>query len=538
LSNNLSIEGVPSSLVLTNFEDLAEPCLFLGIGTTDGVCYGFRIKGSEAEDLWVKTVGSEEVNLSEVEVFGTKGIVVSSTTMLFVYSYLSRMEFTPISYQPIRAVASFVTDFAGDSLAGITDESMVVISFESLEDKFTTMDQPLLFTPRKVIKTMEFPTTVICGDNRCKVYTPLLNGENNDFEERKIGVNLEEDGVWGSEVGIIEHTGYNSSIKTEGAIVCGAHVFFKTTKRCFVCSLVHDYKENTGECWIVVYNAINFNQIHKTPVESVCRALCAFEGKLLAGIGTTLRMYDLGKQILIRRCEVGGIPSDINGINVSNNKIVLSTVASGFVYVDYDVEANILKVVDQDKVWHSLTSSTILDEQTTIGFDKYGSLFITEIDWELGNDEVGFLDRVKEVVQWYVGDVVTSVSVNEIWKGNLPEDEPTTAEEVLRQNKKVIVYSCLMGRIGVLVPLNFKNEAEFFVNLETSIKKNFNPLLSNSFDMYRGSCYPSFGVIDGDLCDFYNQMDGNLQQQIADVIGLTPVDVKVKCDDFKHSKLC
>lgn len=43
--------------------------------------------------------------------------------------------------------------------------------------------------------------------------------------------------------------------------------------------------------------------IHKTPVEEVPYALIGFHGRLLAGIGKTLRIYDVGRKKMLRKCE-------------------------------------------------------------------------------------------------------------------------------------------------------------------------------------------------------------------------------------------
>jgi len=43
--------------------------------------------------------------------------------------------------------------------------------------------------------------------------------------------------------------------------------------------------------------------LHKTEVEDVPMGLCAFQGRLLAGVGKALRMYDLGKKKLLKKCE-------------------------------------------------------------------------------------------------------------------------------------------------------------------------------------------------------------------------------------------
>ena len=42
----------------------------------------------------------------------------------------------------------------------------------------------------------------------------------------------------------------------------------------------------------------------QTPVDGIPSALCPFQGRLLVGVGSTLRIYDLGKRKLLRKCEM------------------------------------------------------------------------------------------------------------------------------------------------------------------------------------------------------------------------------------------
>ena len=44
--------------------------------------------------------------------------------------------------------------------------------------------------------------------------------------------------------------------------------------------------------------------VHKTEMETTPTALCAFQGRLLVGVGKALRIYDLGRHRLLRKCEV------------------------------------------------------------------------------------------------------------------------------------------------------------------------------------------------------------------------------------------
>lgn len=43
--------------------------------------------------------------------------------------------------------------------------------------------------------------------------------------------------------------------------------------------------------------------VHDTPVEDLPGALCAFQGRLLAGVGNKLRLYDMGKKKLLKKGE-------------------------------------------------------------------------------------------------------------------------------------------------------------------------------------------------------------------------------------------
>ena len=69
------------------------------------------------------------------------------------------------------------------------------------------------------------------------------------------------------------------------------------------------------------------------------------------------------------------------------------------------------------------------------------------------------------------------------------------------------------------------------------IKNHYKSLLETSIDSYRGMNYPSYGIIDGDLCDYYNGLDEKIQKEIAEKLKTTPQQIQLKCEAFKHSKV-
>ena len=47
----------------------------------------------------------------------------------------------------------------------------------------------------------------------------------------------------------------------------------------------------------------NLELVHRTPVEDMPAAIVPFQGKILVGVGKYLRIYELGKKKLLRKCE-------------------------------------------------------------------------------------------------------------------------------------------------------------------------------------------------------------------------------------------
>ena len=62
-------------------------------------------------------------------------------------------------------------------------------------------------------------------------------------------------------------------------------------------------------------------ELDKTQVEEVPLSLCQFQGRLLAGVGSVLRLYDLGKRKLLRKCKNKLFPRTIISIHTYRDRI-------------------------------------------------------------------------------------------------------------------------------------------------------------------------------------------------------------------------
>lgn len=61
--------------------------------------------------------------------------------------------------------------------------------------------------------------------------------------------------------------------------------------------------------------------MHRTPVGETPGALTAFKGRLLAGCGNILRIYELGKKKLLRKCEHRKLPTHIATLSTLGDRI-------------------------------------------------------------------------------------------------------------------------------------------------------------------------------------------------------------------------
>lgn len=53
----------------------------------------------------------------------------------------------------------------------------------------------------------------------------------------------------------------------------------------------------------IIESGTKLELLHTTQVEELPGAIASFQGRLLIGVGRFLRVYDLGKKKLLRKCE-------------------------------------------------------------------------------------------------------------------------------------------------------------------------------------------------------------------------------------------
>lgn len=201
-----------------------------------------------------------------------------------------------------------------------------------------------------------------------------------------------------------------------------------------------------------------------------------------------LRIYDLGKKKLLRKCENKSFPRLIKTIHTQGNRIIVSDISESFFYVKYRRYENQLLIFADDSAPRWVTASCMLDYDTVAGGDKFGNIFVCRLPKEIAEDAEedptaahlqhltykGAPHKVNEIIQFHVGEVITHISKSSLVPGGA----------------SVLIYGTIHGAIGALVPFVSRDDVDFLSMLEMHMRQTLPPLCGRDHMAYRSYYFP------------------------------------------------
>lgn len=413
-----------------------------------------------------------------------------------------------------------------------------IFSIEKLDNNILQQSIPLSYTPRRFLKHPEQPLFyVIEADNN--VLSPTTRSRLLEDSKSRNGdttVLPPEDfgyprgtGHWASCIQVIDPVETKSVIATieleenEAAVSIAAVPFTSQDDETFL--VVGTAKDMTvsppssAGGYIHIYrfqeDGKELEFIHKTKVEEPPLALLGFQGRLVAGVGPVLRIYDLGMKQLLRKCQAIVVPKTIVGLQTQGSRIVVSDVRESITYVVYKYQENVLIPFVDDAIPRWTTATTMVDYETTAGGDKFGNLWLMRCPKKISEEadeegsgahlihDRGYLqgtpNRLELMIHVYTQDIPTSLHKTQLVVGG----------------RDILVWTGFQGTIGMLVPFVGREDVDFFQSLEMQLASQCPPLAGRDHLIYRGYYAPVKGVIDGDLCEMYFLLSNDTKMMIA-----------------------
>lgn len=290
---------------------------------------------------------------------------------------------------------------------------------------------------------------------------------------------------------------------------------------------------------VALYRIVNGERLqllHRTAVEDgPVLALAHFQGRLLVGIGKTLRLYEMGKRQLLRKCELRGLPTFVKTIQTVGDRAYIGDMMQSILIVRYDATSNRLVMVARDASPRPIVSAELLDWNTVAVGDKYGNISVLRLPrgadagaidvtgqralWDSSRDDS--IPKLELLCHYYVGEVVTSMTRASLVAGG-PES---------------LIYVTITGRIGALVPFTSRSDVDFYSQLESSMRKEAKrPTGRNPMD-YRSFYAPVMHVVDGNLCEAFSSLNHEQQTKIAEQLDRSVGEILKKLEDTRNALL-
>ncbi|KAL5455420.1 hypothetical protein PMIN06_004506 [Paraphaeosphaeria minitans] len=561
-----SVQGLsspPSDLIINYMNDKSPRgySQFLHIGLRSGVYIRSVLdeKDGEIGDTRRRFLGPEAITFARVTAAGEPAVVAMTSRPWLAYTHprTSVLQLTPLNYIPFKSA----WNFDGSAFKGIicvNANELRIFTFNDLLDNTTYEPIPLRYTPRKFVSypdqglfyVIESEHNTIGADIRqtlidqaksndgAKMETggeeALTNGHTygDELDPTKFGYPKAQ-GQWASCIQIVDPVTEKKvlqslELKDNKSAVSVALTYFESRgdNDMYLCvGTVKDlrftpyqYKSASIQLYKVSPDGRQLEFVHETEVPQPPLALLAFKGKLVAGIGADLALYDCGMRSLLRKAmQPNAVSTRITGLKTQGSRIVVSDQTQSVTYAVHkdQVHPNRLISFADDTIARHTTCAEMLDYDTTVGGDKFGNLWILRCPTKVSEaaDEspdglnltqdkaylAGAPNRLDLVAHYFTNDIPTSIQRTNLISGG----------------ERVIFWAGLQGTLGALIPFSSRRQQKMFQQLELQLRGDDKPLSGRDHLAYRSYFTPVKSMIDGDLVERFLVLSRDKRESIV-----------------------
>ena len=543
-----------------------------------------RVTG-QLSDTRTRLLGTKSVRLFSINVSGRKSMLALSSRPWLGYIDQGRYVLAPISYEQLDYAAgrfclvglfyvfstfsfengrmnmlllyynaAFASEQCTEGFVAVTKNSLRVIALDRLGQFFNQRGLQLRYTPRKLVIHPDYSTIItVESDAQCKSLAvsdgdgdTSMFGTDDPTKLAQLGSYYGEKDEWASCVRIVDPATMQSlhciELDNNEAAISAAIVPFESTpdKGPLLCvgttKSLKFYPRKTEGNFIRIYEFLedgkSLSFLHSTEVDAIPRAMVAFKGKLLAGIGPCVKLFDLGKKRLLRKCEYKMLPADVVSLHAFGSRVYVGDSYESVHFMKYKRAENKFYIFADDSIPRHIVSVCPLDYDTVAASDKFGNITVLRLPPEMsaaveedptagkyaGEGSAGAPNRLQSVANFFVGETVSSLQ-----------------RAVMQPHgKESIIYSTINGAIGALHPLSSRDTVDFFQHLEMHMRQEAPPLLGRDHLAFRSSYVPVKDIIDGDLCSQFGRLSYAVQRSIAEELDRSPTEVVKKIEDVAN----
>ncbi|XP_041969289.1 DNA damage-binding protein 1 [Aricia agestis] len=247
-------------------------------------------------------------------------------------------------------------------------------------------------------------------------------------------------------------------------------------------------------------------QVGEKEIKGACYSLVEFNGKLLASINSTVRLFEWTSEKELRlEC------SHFNNIvalylKTKGDFILVGDLMRSMSLLQYKQMEGSFEEIARDYSPNWMTAIEILDDDTFLGAENSFNLFVCQKDSAATTDEER--QQMGYMGQFHIGDMV-----NVMRRGALVAQLADTAAPVARP----VLLATVAGAIGLVVQIS-QELFEFLLQLEERLTHTIKSVGKITHTFWRSfntdiKTEPAEGFIDGDLIESFLDLSREMQQE-------------------------
>ena len=324
----LALPKMPSAIALETMHMGAAghttETLLLTVGTEEGVLMRVEVDDRTGKLGMARSsrfLGPRPVRLFKVMAERLPCVLALSLKPWLCYCADNTMMLTPLVCDAIDFAASFASPQCTEGIVCLSGSNLQILRLDNLSQPFASTSIPLSYTPRQMAMIPGVPRLIILETDH-NAYSELekqrfyqnVNAQYVNEYECGTPIPTEQD-KWASCIRVIDAVSLQTLERLELAdneaafSVCTCRFHDKGDESYVVIGTAKNLKihpRSSSQGYISVFRFVegrSLQLLHRTEVDEVPGAMCEFDGRLAVGIGRSLRVYDLGKKKLLRKCE-------------------------------------------------------------------------------------------------------------------------------------------------------------------------------------------------------------------------------------------
>ncbi|KAF2894969.1 hypothetical protein ILUMI_11202 [Ignelater luminosus] len=542
---NLGGEIIPRSVLMTCFE--GHNYLLCALG--DGSMFYFSLHKDSGmlTDKKKVTLGTQPTVLRTFRSLSTTNVFACSDRPTVIYSSNHKLVFSNVNMKEVNHMCSLNAEAYPDSLALATDNCVTIGTIDEIQ-KLHIRTVPLQESPRRIAYQEQSQTFGVLSVRMDIQDSTGLNPSRPSASTMTQSVtvsssvgslSLGKSGVSGMS-GANTTPEYGQEIEVHNLLIIDQHTFevlhaHQLMQQEYAMSLISCQLGDDPNTYYVVGTAIvnpeeaepkqgrllifqwadsKLTPISEKEIKGSCYSLAEFNGKLLASINSTVRLFEWTAEKELRlEC------SHFNNIialylKTKGDFVLVGDLMRSMTLLQYKTMEGSFEEIARDYNPNWMTAVEILDDDVFLGSENSFNMFVCQKDSAATTDEERL--QMQEVGQFHVGDMVNVFRHGSLVMQNLGETSTPTSGCVL--------FGTVGGAIGLVtqIPSEFY---DFLLELQNKLSTVIKSVGKIEHSYWRSfhtdiKTEPCEGFIDGDLIESFLDLSSEKMKEVAEGLQL------------------